>query len=86
MLDYTTWTPENPLCGGCGKRFPEEQLTYLPSWQFHACPACAIECVRVDAEEQAAEEPQFQLTSPTEMPRLEPIRVKVYQPTRKEIA
>ena len=51
MTEYTTWKRDNPLCGGCGKPFPEESLTWMPTWNFHACPPCVILCNQADAEE-----------------------------------
>lgn len=44
MIEYTTWKQDDPKCGGCGKHFPEESLTWMPTWNFNACPPCVILC------------------------------------------
>lgn len=53
MIEYTTWKRDDPNCGGCGKPFPEETLTWMPRWNFSACPPCVVLCNAVDVAEDA---------------------------------
>lgn len=61
---------EEPLhCGGCGQKVDAlEACTWDPTLEVGAC-------CRYHSDEHP--ELVFALTSPTEMPRLEPIRVQV---------
>lgn len=61
---------EEPLyCGGCGQKVDElEPCAWDPTLEVGAC-------CRLHSDEHP--ELVFGLTSPTEMPRLEPIRVQV---------